>query len=265
MIQGGDRVRSEAFSHGDHRGIHQAQREVTVGLHQFSHPVKIRGHERHHHHLARPDRPQELRLRPGTLLTLQQVPDLCQHRHGHQQWCWGAPHQLHAPGMITVIDVRGSEQRPGIPDDHRLRRNASHPAPSSELACSRRHPQNPGLAGTHPRQQDPHHPAGTGDAGPASATTSQRRVWNLIAQVPYGSITTYGALAAQLNAGLDAKPVRAAVGRNPLCILIPCHRVISSTGKLTGYAGGLRRKQHLLDLERANTAPHQPSVSDGLW
>jgi methylated-DNA-[protein]-cysteine S-methyltransferase len=55
------------------------------------------------------------------------------------------------------------------------------------------------------------------------------------------------------------------VGRNPLCILIPCHRVISSTGKLTSYADGLRGKQHLLDLERANTAPHQPCVSDGLW
>jgi methylated-DNA-[protein]-cysteine S-methyltransferase len=93
----------------------------------------------------------------------------------------------------------------------------------------------------------------------------QRRVWNLITQVPYGSITTYGALATQLNAGLDARQVGAAVGRNPLCILIPCHRVISSTGKLTGYAGGLRRKQHLLDLERANTAPHQPFLSDGLW
>jgi methylated-DNA-[protein]-cysteine S-methyltransferase len=93
----------------------------------------------------------------------------------------------------------------------------------------------------------------------------QRRVWDLIAQVPYGSTTTYGALAAQLKAGLDAREVGAAVGRNPLCILIPCHRVISSTGKLTGYAGGLRRKQHLLDLERASTAPHQPSLSDRLW
>jgi len=81
--------------------------------------------------------------------------------------------------------------------------------------------------------------------------------------VAYGSITTYGALAAQLNAGLDARQIGAAVGRNPLCILIPCHRVISSTGKLTGCAGGLRRKQHLLDLERANTAPHQPSLSGG--
>lgn len=83
--------------------------------------------------------------------------------------------------------------------------------------------------------------------------------------MPYGSITTYRALAAQLNVGLDARQVGAAVGRNSLCNLIPCHRVISSTGKLTGYAGGLRRKQHLLDLERANTTPHQPAAADGLW
>jgi methylated-DNA-[protein]-cysteine S-methyltransferase len=93
----------------------------------------------------------------------------------------------------------------------------------------------------------------------------QRRVWDLIAQVPYGGTTTYGALAAQLNAGLDAREVGAAVGRNPLCILIPCHRVISSTGKLTGYAGGLWRKQHLLDLERAGAATPPPSVPGRLW
>jgi methylated-DNA-[protein]-cysteine S-methyltransferase len=93
----------------------------------------------------------------------------------------------------------------------------------------------------------------------------QLRVWDLIAQVPYGGTTTYGALAAQLGAGLDAKQAGAAVGRNPLCILIPCHRVVGSTGKLTGYAGGLRRKQHLLDLERASTVPYQPALPGGLW
>jgi methylated-DNA-[protein]-cysteine S-methyltransferase len=99
----------------------------------------------------------------------------------------------------------------------------------------------------------------------ARGDATQRRVWDLIAQVPYGSTTSYGALAAQLGAGVDAREVGAAVGRNPLCILIPCHRVISSTGKLTGYAGGLRRKQHLLDLERARTTTHRPSVPGRLW
>jgi methylated-DNA-[protein]-cysteine S-methyltransferase len=82
-------------------------------------------------------------------------------------------------------------------------------------------------------------------------TEFQRRVWDLVSQVPYGLTTTYGTLARQLGGGVTAQEVGAAVGRNPLCILIPCHRVIGSTGKLTGYAGGLPRKRLLLDLERA--------------
>jgi methylated-DNA-[protein]-cysteine S-methyltransferase len=78
----------------------------------------------------------------------------------------------------------------------------------------------------------------------------QRRVWDLIREIPYGATTTYGALAAKLDASVDARQVGAMVGRNPLSILIPCHRVVGSTGSLTGYAGGLGRKRFLLDLER---------------
>ena len=81
-----------------------------------------------------------------------------------------------------------------------------------------------------------------------------RQVWDLIAAIPYGETTTYRALAARLGWALDPKQVGAAVGRNPLCILVPCHRVVSSTGALSGYAGGLRRKQFLLDLERREAA-----------
>jgi len=77
-----------------------------------------------------------------------------------------------------------------------------------------------------------------------------RRVWDLIRQVPYGQTTTYGDLARRLG-GADPRDVGAAVGRNPLCILVPCHRVIGSTGSLTGYAGGLRRKRALLEIEQA--------------
>ena len=78
----------------------------------------------------------------------------------------------------------------------------------------------------------------------------RRRVWELVCRVPYGQTSTYGRLAAELGDGTTAQEVGAAVGRNPLCILIPCHRIVGSTGKLTGYAGGLRRKQFLLDLEQ---------------
>ena len=79
----------------------------------------------------------------------------------------------------------------------------------------------------------------------------QIRVWELIAAVPYGQTASYGDLARRLDGGASAQEVGAAVGRNPLSILIPCHRIIGSTGKLTGYAGGLKRKRFLLDLEQA--------------
>ena len=82
-----------------------------------------------------------------------------------------------------------------------------------------------------------------------------RRVWDLIKQVPYGQTTTYGDLARSLGVGTDPRDVGAAVGRNPLCILIPCHRVVGSTGSLTGYAGGLHRKRELLRIEQARITP----------
>ncbi len=91
------------------------------------------------------------------------------------------------------------------------------------------------------------------------------RVWDLVAGVRYGETTTYGDLARRLGAGTDPRDVGAAVGRNPLCIVIPCHRVVGSTGKLTGYAGGLGRKRALLEIEhaRALRAEHAPAA--GLW
>jgi methylated-DNA-[protein]-cysteine S-methyltransferase len=82
----------------------------------------------------------------------------------------------------------------------------------------------------------------------------QLGVWDLIARIPYGQTASYGELARQLGGPATAQEVGAAVGRNPLSILIPCHRVIGRDGKLTGYAGGLKRKQWLLELERAPVA-----------
>jgi methylated-DNA-[protein]-cysteine S-methyltransferase len=77
----------------------------------------------------------------------------------------------------------------------------------------------------------------------------QRRVWELIDRIPYGQTATYGELAKELGEGVLAKDVGAAVGRNPLSIVLPCHRVVGKDGQLTGYAGGLARKRFLLDLE----------------
>lgn len=88
-------------------------------------------------------------------------------------------------------------------------------------------------------------------------TPFQRAVWDLLCQIPYGTVTTYGALA-QLLARQLGRPVPApravgsAVGRNPISILIPCHRVVGAGGSLTGYAGGLDRKRWLLEHEGAD-------------
>jgi methylated-DNA-[protein]-cysteine S-methyltransferase len=78
---------------------------------------------------------------------------------------------------------------------------------------------------------------------------SQRRIWDLLADIGYGQTKTYGELAAELADGTTAYEVGQAVGRNPLSIVVPCHRVVGKGGSLTGYAGGLKRKRSLLELE----------------
>jgi len=75
------------------------------------------------------------------------------------------------------------------------------------------------------------------------------RVWDLLATIAYGTTTTYGAIARELGSPGLAQRVGQAVGRNPVSVLIPCHRVVGADGSLTGYAGGLERKARLLALE----------------
>ncbi|HEX5147512.1 MAG TPA: methylated-DNA--[protein]-cysteine S-methyltransferase [Candidatus Limnocylindrales bacterium] len=81
-------------------------------------------------------------------------------------------------------------------------------------------------------------------------TPFQRRVWAALLRIPYGRTMTYGDLAAEVADRSMARAVGAATGRNPLSVVIPCHRLVGSDGSLTGYAGGLVRKRTLLDLER---------------
>jgi methylated-DNA-[protein]-cysteine S-methyltransferase len=91
----------------------------------------------------------------------------------------------------------------------------------------------------------------------------QQRVWLALRTIPLARTITYGTLAAQLGHPNAARAVGAAVGRNPLSILVPCHRVVGASGKLTGYAGGLDRKQHLLHLESTmKPKPHLLKPSD---
>jgi methylated-DNA-[protein]-cysteine S-methyltransferase len=95
-------------------------------------------------------------------------------------------------------------------------------------------------------------------------TDFQKSVWNALAKIPYAQTTSYAAIARSLDRATASRAVGAAVGHNPLSILLPCHRVLSATGALTGFAGGLPAKQFLLALERPSllkletpSHPHQ--------
>lgn len=83
----------------------------------------------------------------------------------------------------------------------------------------------------------------------SQGTPFQQAVWQALRRIPCGQLQGYGALAAQLGRPAAARAVGAAVGRNPVSVIVPCHRVVGADGSLTGYAGGLERKQALLGLE----------------
>lgn len=83
-----------------------------------------------------------------------------------------------------------------------------------------------------------------------AGTEFQRSVWTALCTIPYGETVTYGELAALLGRPSASRAVGLANGKNPIGIIVPCHRVVGSTGDLTGYGGGLERKRFLLDFER---------------
>lgn len=104
------------------------------------------------------------------------------------------------------------------------------------------------FTGKEPDFLPPLHPIGS---------AFRQAVWTALLQIPYGHTTTYGEIARQLagTAGLSqmsAQAVGGAVGHNEISIIIPCHRVVGTSGSLTGYAGGIERKVKLLELERAD-------------
>ena len=77
----------------------------------------------------------------------------------------------------------------------------------------------------------------------------ERRVWDELVEIPYGETASYGEIARRVGAVTAARAVGLANGRNPIAVIVPCHRVIGADGSLTGYGGGLERKRFLLDLE----------------
>ncbi|NYI07673.1 methylated-DNA--[protein]-cysteine S-methyltransferase [Allostreptomyces psammosilenae] len=86
-------------------------------------------------------------------------------------------------------------------------------------------------------------------------TEFQRRVWAGLQEIPYGETISYGELADRIGRPGASRAVGLANGKNPVGIIVPCHRVIGSNGSLTGYGGGLDRKRHLLDFERGVRGP----------
>jgi methylated-DNA-[protein]-cysteine S-methyltransferase len=92
-------------------------------------------------------------------------------------------------------------------------------------------------------------------------TAFQQNVWQELLKIPYGTSSTYSTIANNMNNPLSVRAVGMANGRNPIAIIIPCHRVIGADGTLTGYAGGLWRKEILLKLE-GHPAFRQPTLWD---
>ena len=82
-------------------------------------------------------------------------------------------------------------------------------------------------------------------------TLFQQAVWKILLDIPYGEMTSYGELARQT--GSSPRAIGGAVGRNPISLIVPCHRVVGADGRLTGYTGGLERKARLLSLERTGS------------
>ena len=91
-------------------------------------------------------------------------------------------------------------------------------------------------------------------------TPFQQKVWHALNDVSFGTTKTYSSIAKQIDNPLSVRAVGAANGKNPICIIIPCHRIIGANGTLTGYAGGLWRKEELLKLEGRSS-----NIQTKLW
>jgi len=94
-----------------------------------------------------------------------------------------------------------------------------------------------------------------------AGTSFQQRVWDALSEIPYGETRSYGEIARRIGQPGAARAVGLANGRNPIAVIVPCHRVIGANGALTGYAGGLQAKRALLDLE-ARTRRHGARARD---
>ena len=146
---------------------------------------------------------------------------------------------------LTGLYFEGGRHAPAI--DPAWREHPAHPALA---ACAKQLHEY--LAGSRVDFDLPLAPEGT---------PFQQAVWREIARVPYGTTLTYAELAHRAGAAGAARAAGAATGRNPLSIVVPCHRIVGAAGALTGYAGGLERKARLLDIERAPVRAARPALT----
>ena len=140
-----------------------------------------------------------------------------------------------AGGALTGLYYEGGRHAPPVSREWK-----EDPAAPPLAECARQHAEY--LGGRRQCFELPSAPEGS---------EFQKRVWIEIARIPYGETITYAELAARAGAPGSARAAGAATGRNPLSIVVPCHRVVGSDGSLTGYAGGLERKTRLLEIEGA--------------
>ena len=136
-------------------------------------------------------------------------------------------------GRFALTRVLMQDQRHGVPVGADWQEDA---APFAETGRQ----LDEYFAGTRTTFDLPLHPAGT---------PFQLGVWEQLGTIASGTTTTYGDMAARVGRPGASRAVGAAIGRNPIGIIVPCHRVVGSTGALTGYAGGIERKVALLTLE----------------
>ena len=140
-------------------------------------------------------------------------------------------------GAITGLFLKGQRHAPALSWEELPRQTADSLLLAANAWLIRY------FAGENPPVDLPLEPPGT---------AFQNAVWALLTEIPYGKTVTYGDLARRLSS--SPRAVGGAVGRNPISILIPCHRCVGSDGSLTGYAGGVEKKKFLLELEGADLA-----------
>ncbi len=143
--------------------------------------------------------------------------------------------------LRLVVDAHGLRQIAFVQERH-PKTLPAHATRSPAAVAPARIQLEQYFAGDRQQFELPLHPLGT---------PFQLTVWQALAQIPYGETTSYGELAQRIGQARAVRAVGAANGRNPLPIVLPCHRVIGSNGQLTGFGGGLPTKRFLLSLERA--------------